>query len=116
MIGQPTLLQTIQLGVNDDIKSRVTYSTILRKLTGEDLQGFVLDQFDRVGLGHNTFTDDALALVARSSEGYIRKARNLCIGCLIEAVRDRKRTVGLEHVNRVLIQPHWRNEYDLDQH
>lgn len=116
LIGQPALMQTIHLGVNEDIKSRVTYSTILRKLTSEDLREFLLDQLDRVGLGHNTFTEDALALVARSAEGYIRKARNLAVSCLLEAVRDQKKTVALEHVNRVLIQPHWRNEYDLAEH
>ena len=113
LIGQPTLLQTVSLTVNEDIRSRVTYSTLLPRLLAEDLERFILDQLDRAGLGHNTFTQDALALVARASEGLIRRARNLCIACLLQAVRDQTRTVGIEHVNRVLIQPHWRNEYDL---
>jgi MSHA biogenesis protein MshM len=116
LIGQPTLLETIGLTVNEDIKSRVTYSTVLHRLLAEDLERFVLDQLDRVGLGHNCFTEEALALVARSSQGVIRKARNLSINGLLEAVRDQTRTVALEHVNRVLIQPHWRNEYDMPEH
>ena len=113
LIAQPTLMRTIYLGVNEDIKSRVTYSTILRKLTSEDLRQFLLDQFDRVGLGHNTISEEALNLVARSAEGYIRKARNLAVSSLLEAVRDKKKTVTLDHVNRALMQPHWRNEYDM---
>ena len=57
---------------------------------------------------HATFTAEALGLIVRSSEGYLRRARNLCLGSLVEAVRDRTRTVDLKQVNRVLLQPHWR--------
>ena len=31
---------------------------------------------------------------------------------LIEAVRDQTRSVDLRQVNRVLLQPHWRKDYD----
>ena len=41
--------------------------------------------------------------------------RNLCISAMLEAVRDRTRTIGLEQVNRVLMQPHWRQERDLGE-
>jgi len=53
-------------------------------------------------------TPEAFGLVVRASEGYLRRARNLCVGSLLEAVRDRVRTVDLKQVNRVLLQPHWR--------
>ena len=56
----------------------------------------------------------SLALIIRSSEGIIRKSRNLCISTLLETVRLRKRIVDLETVNRVLIQPHWRTQTDFD--
>jgi type II secretory pathway predicted ATPase ExeA len=112
LIGQPPLLQTLSLTVNEEIRSRVTYSTLLPRLGPEDTQKFILAQFDRAGLGHNTLTDDALALVVRSSEGILRRARNLCLSSLIEAVRDQTRVVDLKQVNRVLIQPHWRKDCD----
>ncbi|MEZ4226563.1 MAG: hypothetical protein R3B13_36790 [Polyangiaceae bacterium] len=51
----------------------------------------------------------------RSSEGVLRRARNLCLSALLEAVRDRTKTVDLKQVNRVLLQPHWRREVDLPQ-
>jgi hypothetical protein len=54
------------------------------------------------------FTADALALVVRASEGVLRRVRNLCLGALLEAVRDRTKTVDLKQINRVLLQPHWR--------
>ena len=36
----------------------------------------------------------------------------VCLSSLIEAVRDQTRIVDLKHVNRVLIQPHWRKDCD----
>ncbi len=115
LIGQPTLLNNMALGVNSDIKSRVTYSTIMRKLNPDDMKSFILGQLDRVKLGHNTFSEDALELIVRSSEGVLRKARNLCLGCMLEAVRSREKQIGLNNVNKVLIQPHWRKDCDLEQ-
>lgn len=114
LIGQPVLLNNMSLTVNQDIKSRITYSTIMRKLNPDDMQSFILSQLDRVKLGHNTFTEDATDLIVRSSDGILRHARNLCLSCLLEAVRARTKTVDLANVNRVLIQPHWRKDYDLE--
>ncbi len=78
----------------------------LENLIAFDPKAMGFQQFDLAGLGHNTFTQDALALVVRSAEGLLRRTRNLCLSALIEAVRDQTRTVDLKHVNRVLIQPH----------
>jgi MSHA biogenesis protein MshM len=114
LVGQPQLLHNMALKINDDIKSRVTYSTILKKLNPDEMENFILRELDEVGLSHNTFTEDALSLVVRSSEGVLRKARNLCLSCLVEAVRSRKKIIGIDNVNQVLIQPHWRIEHDIE--
>jgi len=114
LIGQPSLLQNINLSVNEDIKSRVTYSVIVRKLNPDDMSRFILDQLDKVKLGHNTFTEEALDLIVRSSEGVLRRARNLCLSSMLEAVRDHTKKVDLKQINRVLIQPHWRQDYDME--
>ena len=113
LIGQPEILSKMSLRINEDIKSRITYSTTLPKLSHEDIEKFILLQLDRISLGHNTFSADAIALIARSSEGIIRKARNLALSSMLEAVRAQKRTVDIELVNKVLIQPHWRNDHDM---
>jgi hypothetical protein len=55
------------------------------------------------------FTEQALNLIIRTSEGTLRAVKNLCIGSLIEAVRDRTKTVDLKQVIPVLLQPHWRH-------
>jgi type II secretory pathway predicted ATPase ExeA len=112
LIGQPPLLQSLALSINEEIRSRVTYSVVLPRLSPEATEAFILAQLDRAGLGHNTFTPEALALVVRSAEGLLRRTRNLCLSCLIETVRDQVRIVDLKQVNRVLIQPHWRKDYD----
>lgn len=113
LIGQPQLMHTLSLTVNEEIRSRVTYSVILKKLAPEDIEKFLLDQLDRAGLGRHVFSEDALALIVRSSDGVIRKARNLTLGALLEAVREQVRNVGIGQINRVLSQPHWRNDYDF---
>ena len=115
LIGQPVLISNLSLTVNQDIKSRITYSTIMRRINPDTMHKFILSQLDRVKLGHNTFTEDAIDLIVRSSDGVLRKARNLCLSCMLEAVRLRNKTIGLENVNKVLIQPHWRKDCDLGQ-
>ena len=113
LIAQPELLSRLALTTNEDIKSRVTYSVLLLKLAPDDTATFIRSEFDKVALAHSTLTEDAFSLVVRSSEGILRRAKNLCVASLIEAVRDRTKVVDLKQVNRVLLQPHWRQERDL---
>ena len=113
LIGQVELLAKMCLKVNEDIKSRITYSVNIDKLNPDDILDFILHQFDRAGLGHNTFNQDALDLIVRSSDGVLRKARNLTIASLLEAVSHGSRTITIAIVNKVLIQPHWRIQSDL---
>lgn len=112
LIGQPPLLQSLALTVNEEIRSRITYSVVIPRLSPESLEAFIRAQLDRAGLGHNTFSPEATALIIRSGEGFLRRTRNLCLSSLIEAVRDQTRIVDLKQVNRVLIQPHWRKDCD----
>lgn len=113
LIGRPNLLADLDLGVNHDIKSRVTYSVITRRLNPDDMRAFLLRELDRAGLGHNTFTQPAVDLIVRSADGVLRKARNLCVGCMIEGIRAATKTIDIDIVNRVLMQPHWQKEVDL---
>lgn len=114
LIGQVQLLHHISMRVNDDIKSRVTYSTVLKKLAPEDMQAFVTRELDAAGLPHNTFSENALALIVRSCDGILRNARNLRLSCMVEAIRCKNKKVGIDNVNRVLIQPHWRIDNDIE--
>jgi MSHA biogenesis protein MshM len=115
LIGRPTLLANLDLGVNHDIKSRVTYSVITKRMNPDAMREFLLRELDRVGLGHNTVSSPAVDLIVRSADGVLRKARNLSIGCLIEAVRSANKTIDIDIVNRVLMQPHWQKDIDLGE-
>ena len=113
-MAQPELLSRLGLTVNEDIKNRVTYSVSMQKLAPDSVENFIRAELDKVALAHTTFSDDALSLIVRSSEGVLRRVRNLCLGALLEAVRDRTKTVDLKQVNRVLLQPHWRKITDQE--
>ena len=99
---------------HEDIRSRITYSVNTPRLGPEDMEAFLLAQLDHCGLPHSTYTPEAMGLIVRASDGLMRRARNVALSCLLEAVRARKRTVDLDNVNRVLMQPHWREERDID--
>lgn len=113
LIGQPTLLSNLALTINQDIKSRVTYSVITKRLNPDDMRAFILRELDRIKLGHNTFTEGALELIVRSADGVLRRARNLCLACMLQAVRDADKFIDIDNVNRVLVQPHWQKDVDL---
>lgn len=113
LIGQPTLLSNLALTVNQDIKSRVTYSVITKRLNPDDMRAFIHRELDRIRLGHNTFAESALELIIRSADGVLRRARNLCLACMLQAVRDANKTIGIDTVNRVLVQPHWQKDVDF---
>ena len=114
LVGQIELLHNIALRVNQDIRSRITYSKILKKLNPDDMEAFILRELDKAGLPHNIFTEDAVSLITKSSDGILRQCRNLSLSCLIEGVRSQKKTIGIDNVNAVLIQPHWRIEKNVE--
>lgn len=113
LIGQPVLLNNLNLTINDDIKSRVTFSAIMKPISSDEMKEYIYAQLDKAQLGHNTFTEEAIDLIVRSSEGILRKTRNLCAGSLLQAVRAQTKKINLKVVNSVLIQPHWRKEKDI---
>lgn len=114
LIGQVELLANLDLAVNQDLKSRVTYSVITKRLHDDSMRDFIHRELDRIGLAHSTFTEAATELVIRSADGVLRKCRNLCLSAMLEAVRaSAGRTIDIDLVNRVLLQPHWQKEVDL---
>ena len=115
LIGQVELLSSLDLAINQDIKSRVTYSVVARRLHDDVMREFIHRELDRLGLAHRTFTSGATELIIRSADGVLRRCRNLCLSAMLEAVRaSAGRTIDIDVVNRVLLQPHWQNrELDL---
>ena len=53
-------------------------------------------------------------LIIRWADGVLRRCRNLCLSAMLETVRARAgKTIDIDVVNRVLLQPHWQNQVDL---
>lgn len=113
LFGQRDLLYYLSMTVNEDIKSRITYSQTILPLNNEDLNAYIERELDTVGLGHNTYDVAAIELILRSAQGNLRLCCNLCYGSLIEACRNNQRIVTTAHVNDVLVQPHWRSHEEL---
>jgi MSHA biogenesis protein MshM len=113
LFGQPELLYFLSMKINEDIKSRITYSEQLLGLNDEGLEHYIEGELTSAKLGANTFDEGAHSLILRNAQGNLRLCRNLCYGSLIEACRDGKRIVTIKHVNGVLIQPHWRSHDEL---
>ena len=87
LIGQPELLTNLNLSVNQDLKSRVTYSVITKRLHPDSMREFIHRELERMGLAHSTFTEGATELIIRSADGVLRRCRNLCLATMLEAVR-----------------------------
>ena len=113
LIGQVELLANLDLAVNLDRTSRAACSVITRRLNDDVMREFIHRELDRIGLAHSTFTTAATELIIRSADGVLRRCRNLCISTMLEAVRARVRSIDIDIVNRVLLQPHWQNQVDL---
>lgn len=113
LFGQRDLLHYLSLNVNQDIKSRITYSATIKPLHDGDMETYIIKELESARMGINTFNEGAMELIIRSAQGNLRLCRNLCYGSLINAAREAQKTVTLTHVNSVLIQPHWRSHEEL---
>ena len=113
LFGQRDLLHYLTLNVNQDIKSRITYSASILALNDDDLAQYIAKELEAVRMGINTFDEAAIELIIRSAQGNLRLCRNLCYASLIEACRETKKIVTIGHVNNVLVQPHWRSHEEL---
>jgi type II secretory pathway predicted ATPase ExeA len=113
LFGQRDLLHYLTLNVNQDIKSRITYSATIAALNDDEMERYIVKELESVKLGINTFDSAAVELIVRSAQGNLRLCRNLCYGSLIEACREAKKIVTITHVNNILVQPHWRSHEEL---
>ena len=96
LISQPGLLTKLALTVNEDIKSRVAYSALVPKLTAEDMNTFILAELGRFALAQPHVYPRSARPHRLLLRGFLRRARNLCLSTLLEAVRDRTKNRRFE--------------------
>ena len=111
LFAQTELFAQLVLVINEDLRSRITYSALLQPLTPDDIAAFILREFDRSALAHSRLDPAALHLIATSAKGILRHAIHLTTSSLIQAVRAQNSSATTTHVNAALMQPHWR-EHD----
>jgi type II secretory pathway predicted ATPase ExeA len=88
LFGQRDLFHYLSLNVNQDIKSRITYSATIKPLNNDDMERYIVKELESARMGINTFDPAAIELILRSAQGDLRLCRNLCYGSLIEAARE----------------------------
>jgi MSHA biogenesis protein MshM len=113
LFGQIELMHYLSMTINEDLKSRITYSKTILRLSEDDLAAYITRELEAVRLGVNVFDEAATELIIRSSQGNLRLCRNLCYASLATCCQHQKRVVLISHVNEVLIQPHWRSHDEL---
>lgn len=113
LLGHPELMLRLSMMSNEDIKSRISYSKLLLPMNDADLTSFIYTELGAVGLGANTFDDNALQLILRAVQGNLRLCRNLCYAALLATCLDQQRLCTVSHVNSALLQPHWRSHEAL---
>lgn len=69
LFGQRDLLYYLSLNVNQDIKSRITYSANITPLNDDDLERYIVKELEAVRMGINTFDSAAIELIIRSAQG-----------------------------------------------
>ena len=113
LFAQRDLLHYLSLNVNQDIKTRITYSATLKRLNDEDMANYIIKELETVRMGINVFNEAAIELIIRNAQGNLRLCRNLCYSSLVDAARDTQKIVTIRHVNNILVQPHWRSHDEL---
>jgi len=78
LFGQRDLLHYLSLNVNQDLKSRITYSANIKRQNDEDMERYIVKELESVRMGLNTFNEGAIELIIRSAQGNLRLCRNLC--------------------------------------
>ncbi len=69
LVAQPPMLEKLRLMVNNDLRSRITYSHVMKPLLAEELQSYIHRELDRVRLPHSCFSEEAMELLLRSLKG-----------------------------------------------
>lgn len=93
--GIESLLQVLELGVLEPLRSRFSFAQALRPFGLEDTGNYIRFHVERADGDKDLFSDDAVRRVFQASQGRPRAVNQLCVGALIlAAVHGRDRIDG----------------------
>jgi len=97
--GIESLLQVLELGVLEPLRSRFAFAQSLRPFGLEDTQNYIRFHLERVDGDNKLFSDDAIRRVFQASQGRPRNINQLCIGALILGAVQ-----GRDHIDGTFIK------------
>lgn len=102
--GQPTLRRKLHLTVLNALSQRVALRCQLKGLSLEESAGYVRHHLTRVGRSDPLFSDDAVSLIHRSSNGIPRKINNICTQSLIAGFLEKKNIIDEATAKRAVAE------------
>lgn len=93
--GIESLLQVLELGILEPLRSRFSFAQSLKPFGLEDTRNYIRFHLDRSGGDKDLLTDDAVRRIFQASQGRPRGINQLCINALIlAAVQGRDQIDG----------------------
>lgn len=98
-IGQPELMSAVRrIG---PLEERLAFSCVLRPLTFEETEGYVLHRIDAAGNRRRLLTPEALQALFEVSGGIPRRINRICDLALLVGYADDATTIGAEQIEAV---------------
>jgi type II secretory pathway predicted ATPase ExeA len=108
--GIETLLQVLELGILEPLRSRFSFAQSLKPFGLEDTQNYIRFHLERAEGDKNLFSDEAVRRIFQVSQGRPRNINQLCIGALIlAAVQGRDNIDGAFTKNLIDQNPLFQN-------
>jgi type II secretory pathway predicted ATPase ExeA len=101
LIGLPELRTT--LAKCTALSQRTAFRVNLSFLSREDAAFYIEFRLKKAGATRRIFTDDAIALIQRETEGVPRNINNLCDICLFEGWKRKVREIDAATVKEILV-------------
>jgi len=108
--GIESLLQVLELGLLEPLRSRFSFAQSLKPFCIEDTRNYIRFHLDRADGDKDLFSDDAVRRVFQASQGRPRNINQLCLGALIlAAVQGRDKIDGASIKNLIAQNPLFQN-------
>lgn len=108
--GIESLLQVLDLGILEPMRSRFSFAQSLKPFGLEDTRNYIRFHLNRADADKNLFSDDAITKIFQASQGRPRNINQLCIGAMILcAVQGRDSVDGVFVKNLINQNPLFQN-------
>lgn len=104
LIGQPLLKKMLELDVFAPVKTRLTCTFPMPKLTLDDARDFIAFRLELAQAEQTIFDKEAIDCLAADAKGNRRMLMNLAALCLEEAARRKDKVVTAELVTSISIE------------